>query len=62
MYRAPISRQYAAILLFAAAYLCLGWFVRNSYYQLMMTLVLIWATAGVRTASKRIAQLGFTAE
>jgi len=47
MYRAPISRQYAAILLFAAAYLCLGWFVRNSYYQLMMTLVLIWATAGV---------------
>ena len=47
MYRVPISRQYAAILLFAAAYLCAGWFVRNSYYQLMMTLVLIWATAGV---------------
>ena len=47
MNRAPISRQYAAILLFAAAYLCVGWFVHNSYYQLMMTLVLIWATVGV---------------
>ena len=47
MNRPPIGRQYAAILLFALAYLCLGWFVRNSYYQLMMTLVLIWATVGV---------------
>jgi ABC-type branched-subunit amino acid transport system ATPase component/ABC-type branched-subunit amino acid transport system permease subunit len=47
MNRAPASRQYAAILLFALAYLCLGWFVHNSYYQLMMTLVLIWATVGV---------------
>jgi branched-chain amino acid transport system permease protein len=47
MNRGPIGRQYAAILLFAAAYLCVGWFVHNSYYQLMMTLVLIWATVGV---------------
>ena len=47
MNRVPIGRQYAAILLFALAYLCLGWFVHNSYYQLMMTLVLIWATVGV---------------
>ena len=47
MNRAPIGRQYAAILLFAVAYLGLGWFVHNSYYQLMMTLVLIWATVGV---------------
>ena len=47
MNRSPISRQYAAILLFAVAYLCLGWFVQNSYYQLMMTLVLIWATVGI---------------
>ncbi len=47
MNRVPISRHYAAILLFAAAYLGLGWFVHNSYYQLMMTLVLIWATVGV---------------
>jgi len=47
MNRTPIGRQYAAILLFAVAYLCLGWFVQNSYYQLMMTLVLIWATVGI---------------
>jgi ABC-type branched-subunit amino acid transport system ATPase component/ABC-type branched-subunit amino acid transport system permease subunit len=47
MNRVPIGRQYAAILVFAFAYLCIGWFVRNSYYQLMMTLVLIWATVGV---------------
>jgi branched-chain amino acid transport system permease protein len=47
MNRGPIGRQYAAILLFALTYLCLGWFVQNSYYQLMMTLVLIWATVGV---------------
>jgi branched-chain amino acid transport system permease protein len=47
MHRMPISSQYAAILIFAVAYLCVGWFVQNSYYQLMMTLVLIWATVGV---------------
>ena len=47
MNHAPISRQYAAILLFALAYLGAGWFVHNSYYELMMTLVLIWATVGV---------------
>ena len=34
MNRGPVGRQYAAILLFAAAYLCVGWFVHNSYYQL----------------------------
>ncbi len=47
MHRTSIARQYAAILIFAAAYLCIGWSVQNSYYQLMMTLVLIWATVGV---------------
>ena len=47
MRRSGVGRQYIAILAFAAAYLLLGWFVRNSYYQLIMTLVLIWATAGV---------------
>jgi ABC-type branched-subunit amino acid transport system ATPase component/ABC-type branched-subunit amino acid transport system permease subunit len=47
MKRVPIVRQYAAILLFALAYLGLGFLVQNSYYQLMMTLVLIWATVGV---------------
>ena len=34
------SRQYAAIAIFALGYLALGFLVRNSYYQLMMTLVL----------------------
>jgi ABC-type branched-subunit amino acid transport system ATPase component/ABC-type branched-subunit amino acid transport system permease subunit len=40
-------KQYAAIGAFAAAYLLLGLAVRNSYYQLIMTLVLIWATMGL---------------
>jgi ABC-type branched-subunit amino acid transport system ATPase component/ABC-type branched-subunit amino acid transport system permease subunit len=41
------GKQYAAIFAFATVYLCLGWFVHNSYYQLIMTLVLIWATLGL---------------
>jgi branched-chain amino acid transport system permease protein len=41
------KKQYAAIALFAAAYLLLAFFVRNSYYQLIMTLVLLWATMGL---------------
>ena len=40
-------KQYAAIGVFAAGYLLLGLAVRNSYYQLIMTLVLIWATMGL---------------
>jgi branched-chain amino acid transport system permease protein len=40
-------KQYAAIGAFAVAYLLLGLAVRNSYYQLIMTLVLIWATMGL---------------
>jgi branched-chain amino acid transport system permease protein len=36
-----------AILWFAAAYLALGLVVRNEYYQLMLTLVLVWAIMGV---------------
>jgi len=40
-------KQYAAIGAFAAGYLLLGLAVRNSYYQLIMTLVLIWATMGL---------------
>ena len=51
MRRSGVGRQYLAILAFAAAYLLLGWFVRNSYYQLIMTLVPIWATAGVSGTS-----------
>ena len=39
--------HYAAIALFAAAYLLLGLLVSNSYYQLIMTLVLLWATMGL---------------
>jgi len=45
--RRAFLRQYAAIAIFAFAYLALGFAVRNSYYQLMMTLVLIWATLGL---------------
>jgi ABC-type branched-subunit amino acid transport system ATPase component/ABC-type branched-subunit amino acid transport system permease subunit len=42
-----LGRQYLAIFAFAAVCLLIGWYVQNSYYQLIMTLVLIWATAGV---------------
>ena len=45
--RRAFMRQYAAIAIFAVIYLALGFLVRNSYYQLMMTLVLIWATMGL---------------
>ena len=47
MRRSELGRQYLAIFAFAAVYLLIGWSVQNSYYQLIMTLVLIWATAGV---------------
>jgi ABC-type branched-subunit amino acid transport system ATPase component/ABC-type branched-subunit amino acid transport system permease subunit len=47
MGRSDKAKQYFAIFAFAAVYLLIGWFVRNSYYQLMMTLVLIWATVGI---------------
>jgi ABC-type branched-subunit amino acid transport system ATPase component/ABC-type branched-subunit amino acid transport system permease subunit len=39
--------QYLAIALFAGAYLLLGLVISNSYYQLIMTLVLLWATMGL---------------
>jgi branched-chain amino acid transport system ATP-binding protein/branched-chain amino acid transport system permease protein len=42
-----VGAHYAAIALFAAAYLLLGFLVSNSYYQLIMTLVLLWATMGL---------------
>ena len=41
------GRQVMAILAFAAAYLVVGLFIRNQYYQLMLTLVLVWAIMGV---------------
>ena len=47
MRRGKLGRQYLAIFAFAAVCLLIGWYVQNSYYQLIMTLVLIWAIAGV---------------
>jgi branched-chain amino acid transport system permease protein len=45
--RSALLRQYALIVAFAVAYLTIGLVVRNSYYQLMMTLVLVWAAMGL---------------
>jgi ABC-type branched-subunit amino acid transport system ATPase component/ABC-type branched-subunit amino acid transport system permease subunit len=45
--RRALMWQYALIVIFAVVYLAIGSLVRNSYYQLMMTLVLIWATMGL---------------
>ena len=41
------QRQLIAIGTFAAVYLLLGMLIPSSYYQLMMTLVLIWACMGL---------------
>ena len=41
------GRQVMAIFGFAAAYLVVGLLIRNQYYQLMLTLVLVWAIMGV---------------
>jgi branched-chain amino acid transport system permease protein len=40
-------RQLVPILVFAAAYAALALGITNSYYQLMMTLVLVWAIFGL---------------
>jgi ABC-type branched-subunit amino acid transport system ATPase component/ABC-type branched-subunit amino acid transport system permease subunit len=45
--RRAFLRQYAIIAAFAAAYMLLGFAVRNSYYQLIMVQVLLWATMGL---------------
>ena len=45
--RSSLRAHYLAIAVFAAIYLLLGFLVRNSYYQLIMTLVLLWATMGL---------------
>jgi branched-chain amino acid transport system permease protein len=42
-----VWKQYGLIAAFAVGYVALGLLVRNSYYQLIMTLVLIWATMGL---------------
>jgi branched-chain amino acid transport system permease protein len=39
--------QYGAIAAFAVAFLSIGLSIRNSYYQLMMTMVLVWASMGL---------------
>lgn len=40
-------RSLAPIILFAVAYAAVALFVTNSYYQLMLTLVLVWASFGL---------------
>jgi branched-chain amino acid transport system permease protein len=45
--RSSVRRSYLAIGVFAGLYLVVGVLVRNSYYQLIMTLVLLWATMGL---------------
>ena len=47
MRRGSLSKQYLAIAVVAVAYLLLGLVVRNSYYQLIMTLVVLWAVMGL---------------
>jgi branched-chain amino acid transport system permease protein len=47
MRRSGLGGQYLAIAAFAAVCLVVGWLVHNSYYQLIITLVLIWAAVGV---------------
>src|SRR5262249_61167641 len=41
------TAHYAGIVLFCGAYFLLGLLVSNSYYQLILTLVLLWATMGL---------------
>lgn len=43
----PISKSLGVFLVLAFAYLALSFFVTNSYYQLMLTLVVIWAVFGL---------------
>jgi ABC-type branched-subunit amino acid transport system ATPase component/ABC-type branched-subunit amino acid transport system permease subunit len=40
-------RSLAAVLIFAVLYACVALLVTNSYYQLMLTLVLVWASFGL---------------
>jgi branched-chain amino acid transport system permease protein len=41
------ARAFLPILIFAAVYAVIAFSITNSYYQLMMTLVLVWATFGL---------------
>ena len=40
-------RDLTILVILAVAYLSISWFVPNSYYQLILTLVPIWATFAV---------------
>jgi ABC-type branched-subunit amino acid transport system ATPase component/ABC-type branched-subunit amino acid transport system permease subunit len=42
-----LLRSLAPTLIAAAVYACLALFITNSYYQLMLTLVLVWASFGL---------------
>ncbi len=42
-----LKRNLAALALLSVAYLALALFVTNSYYQLILTLVPVWALFGV---------------
>ena len=43
----PLVRSFFPILAFATVYVAIALVISNSYYQLMMTLVLVWATLGL---------------
>jgi branched-chain amino acid transport system permease protein len=43
----PLLRSVAPMLVFAAVYAAIALVVTNSYYQLMLTLVLVWASFGL---------------
>lgn len=43
----PVLRSNLPILLFAVIYAAISMLITNSYYQLMMTLVLVWASFGL---------------
>ena len=43
----PFLRSLVPILVFAAVYAAIAMLVHDSYYQLMLTLVLVWATFGL---------------
>jgi ABC-type branched-subunit amino acid transport system ATPase component/ABC-type branched-subunit amino acid transport system permease subunit len=43
----PAARSVLPVLILAALYSCIALLVTNSYYQLMMTLVLVWACFGL---------------
>ena len=43
----PALRSILPILIFAALYAAIALLVTNAYYQLMMTLVLVWASFGL---------------